>query len=90
MRHNLSRQDTLGKKGARKYQRGGDILIQVFTPKNAGRSESDAIVEALRPLFEGETFSGVTVNGFTPRESGVVDGQYLVVITATFTYYQTR
>ena len=90
VRHQTSKQDTLGRKGKRKWQRRGMILIQVFTPSNEGRSESDAIVESLRGIYEGVTFSGVTCDNFIPRESGVVDDEYMVVVDVPFAYYQTR
>lgn len=90
VRHNRSDQESLGPPGARKYLRGGQIVVQVFTPADTGREAADGHEAVLRTIFEGVTFSGVTVNDAVFTEIGP-DGDYEQAnYVADFEYTHTR
>lgn len=91
VRHNDSDQNTLGRKGNRKFGRPGSVLIQVFTPTDTGRSV-DALADDARDIFEGNALAGTTVRfyGATVREAGK-DGKWdLTIVEAPFDYEQTK
>lgn len=91
VRHRDSNQDTLGRKPNRKYKRDGSILINIFTVPGKGTKVSDSLVQSARTIFEGETFSGVTVDDVSNREIGLTDDKwYMVVVEAFFSYYETK
>jgi hypothetical protein len=90
VRHTGGGQDTLGKKGSRKYRRAGLIQVQIFTPKDAGLDEADGHVAVLKTIFEGESFSGVDCNDLFPRERGEDGKWYLTVVECDFDYDEIR
>jgi hypothetical protein len=70
VREESSFQQTLGIPTNRKFERGGSIYIDIFTPADKGTSESDVLVDELRTLFEGVTFSGIRCYNVVARELG--------------------
>lgn len=83
-------QETLGKKGNRKFQRFGLIITNVFTPLETGTFEGDELATEIRDMFEGERFNGVTVHDGRVREKGVEDQWYHTIMEADFVYYETK
>lgn len=83
-------QETLGKKGNRKYERQGIIIANVFTPLEEGTSLGDALATDIQNIFEGERFNGVTVNNSRVREKGVEDQWYHTIMEADFIYYERK
>lgn len=66
-----SRQETLGAKTNRRYNRNNLLTVQIFTPTNFGLAESGALSEEARDLFEGEEFSDLDfVDGVNVVEVG--------------------
>lgn len=55
-------QETLGKKGDRKYERVAEVRIQVFTPIGEGTQEGEQLASQARGIYEGERFSGLYFN----------------------------
>lgn len=91
VRSQVRLQDTLGKKTNRKFRSSALVLIQVFTRINTGVTESDALVEEARDIYEGESFSGLDFQSVSSRESGPQDGTwYLAIVEAPFDYDQTK
>jgi hypothetical protein len=83
-------QETMGKKGSRRYERYGLIIANIFTPIEAGTSKGDELGTALQVLFEGERFNGVVVNNSTIRDKGVEDQWYHTMFEAEFIFYETK
>lgn len=91
-----SEQWTLGAPGNRKFQRTGDIEVELKGPGNVGSKQLDQLTSAVRSVFESVRF------GVTDGEQGVTtfasssfveatDGQYwILVITTPFEYYEVR
>jgi len=80
-------QETLGPVLGRKYRRSARVVVQIFTPVNQGKAESDGHVAAVVAIFEGKSFSGLDFNNSTWRES-VSDGKWDVTIVDSFFDYE--
>ena len=92
VRHNTSNQESLGGVGFRKFERGGSVFVQCFTPLDKGRAGADALAEAARNIFEGKTLSPESIR-FTNtivQEIGEDDGWYVVNVESLFTYTETK
>ena len=90
IRHTGGNQETLGKKGNRKYERRGIITVSVFTPIETGTYDSDILSKAAQDIFEGENFGGVVVNDTNIREIGANDKWYQVLMEANFHYNELK
>lgn len=90
VRHLSSAQETLGDIGNRKFERGGSILLQIFTPLNAGTRAGDTLIDTARNIFEGVRFSGIRCNNAVAREIGASDGYYMSIIETSFLYDETK
>lgn len=86
-------QETLGAVGQRKFQRRGDISIQIFTERNKGVQDANVIKEELISILEGKSGLGGT-NVYTgPMRSSFVgqDGRFRQEnINIEFTFFETR
>lgn len=89
VRNTVSAQETLGPVGARKFERQGDIMIQVFVPVDMGTAHADTLAMAARAVFEGTKFSGVSCYAGLVREIGPDGRWFQVNVTIPFTYYET-
>jgi hypothetical protein len=58
-----SDQETLAPVGSRTFRHGGRIVVQVFTPDNAGDSENNALCEDAAGIFRGVSAGGVRYAG---------------------------
>lgn len=92
VREQLSRQETLGQPGDRRYQRRGAAFIQFFTGINAGAAQAGVLAEAARNIFEGEDFEGLDFFDVQVRDLGPNQEKkwQLTVVEAAFTYEITK
>lgn len=88
--HNTeSVQETLGPVGNRKFQRTGEIAIQIFVPVDRGTADADTLAMQARAIFEGARFSGVCCYAGLAREIGPDGRWFRVDVTIPFTYWET-
>ncbi len=91
-----SRQATMGPVGARKFDRGGNIAVQLFVVADQGGFALSTLADEVREIFEGvrltvngdtealHTYAGTTTN---PR----VDGPWhTCTVLSQFRYYDTK
>jgi len=92
VRHQSSRQDTLGKTGNRKFERDGTVLIQVFGLAGKGTEETGDLAKQAADIFEGVTLAGTTVrfNAVDIRETGASGKWYGMLVDAPFTYEEIK
>lgn len=83
-------QTSLGKVGNRRYDRLGQIVINIFTPVEEGTSRGDILAQEALDLFEGTRFNGVVVNNAVIQEIGAKDTWYQINVTASFEYYEIK
>lgn len=92
IRHNSGTQDTLGRTGNRRFERGGAVNIQIFTPQNIGVGGVSTLATTVKNIFEGVSLSGTTVifRDVIFREIGPSNEWYQMNVEAEFNYYETR
>lgn len=92
IRHNLSTQETLGEAGARKYDRGGSIFIEIYTAINTGVKRTVELKRLARDIFEGKRLTGTTVrfNDVIPTEQGPDGTWYRSTVEAIFVYTEIK
>ena len=83
-------QETLGRKGNRKYFSQSSIFVQCYSRLNIGRQGADTLARLITTIFEGETFSGVTCNDSVSRETPPEKDWYQIVVEVEFTYHETK
>jgi len=89
-------QETLGKRGDRKYKRNALVLIQIFTPINTGMKRAGELGDKARSIFEGTTlgtldhelyFNNVQVRDTGPERSGKWK---LTMVEGSFWYIEIK
>ena len=88
VRYSTAPQVTLGRKDNRKFDRNGRLFVQVFTDAEIGRSNSDALVNELVDLFEGESFGGINIRNVETRETGA-DGKWYIQLVECLFQFET-
>lgn len=76
VRHQESRQETLGGPGRRKFERPATVFVQGFIPPGGDTRPLEVAMEAARQLFEGCRVQpyDLRFNAATIRELGVIEG----------------
>jgi hypothetical protein len=92
VRHTGSQQASLGDVGLRKFDRTGLILAQCYAPENTGVLDIDRIVKAVMDALEGVSLqlNDIVITDTLPRETGPVEGWYLITVEASFRYTETK
>lgn len=90
IRHTDGGQETLGRVGNRRYERSGSLFISVFTPTEIGTSLADTLALNALTIFEGTSFSGVTINDCVSREKGANGKWYQVLVECAFLYNEVK
>lgn len=94
VREVTSRQHTLGGVGARRFRRGGLILVQLFAPADQGVNAGLTMGESVRTVFEGVEFEGVSTYEANVRQIGPdapSGGRwYLVVVEIAIDFDHTK
>lgn len=99
VREQVSEQQTLGPKGARRFRRECAVYVQVFTPAEgafidaAGGVRSGLeLAEDVRRFFEGETISAAKFHAVTVSRERLdpATGRWLVIlVTCPFYFMET-
>ena len=71
------------------YRIDGSILCIVYTPVNAGSAASRTILDSIRSIFVGQTFSGITCRNAMVGKAGIKDEWYRTLINIEF-FYDSR
>lgn len=76
----------------RRFNRSGNLIIQIFTPFNTGMGDSDTLTKIFVDLFEGKTDSSgqIWFRGAYIREIGNKDSHYQVNFICEFQYSQVK
>lgn len=96
VRPSASVQASMGAPGSRRFHRFGTIAVQLFAPINAGDAALAGMVDDVRAILEGASFttSGVAepVKTFAASSDGrQTDGAWhMVMVTTPYRYQQTR
>lgn len=92
VRHDARVQESLGAVNSRKFQSGGSVIIQCFTPLDKGVSPADTLSTAARAVFEGKTLTpeNIRFTAAVVTEIGPTDDWYQVNVEAFFTYTETK
>lgn len=92
--HNFGFQSSLASPdGKRTYRAQGILFLQIFTPLEENRLESDTLAETAINIFRGlTTASGVRFRNVTGNEVGVdaAGGYWQINVSAEFEYDETR
>lgn len=67
----VGRQRTLAPVGSRTYNRRGAVLVSIFVPRGEGSTNTDALVQEVRSIFEGAEVDGIH---FFATQERVVEG----------------
>ena len=91
-RISASSQETLGKEGARKFERSGSCFVQIFVREKTGTKVSKQLAQTVVDGFEGARIAGTTVrfNDAIPRETGPDGKWYQTVVEINFVFDETR
>lgn len=84
-------QETLGKKGNRRFRSRALVFVQVYTETDTGVKQSDVLATEVRDIFEGVSFSGLDFQeGVTVRETGPDGRWYQSIVEAPFDYDEIK
>lgn len=83
-------QDTLGRAGNRRFRRNGIIAAQVFTPINQGLRQGDDLAQAIREIFEAQSFNGLDTTDGLIRESPPEDEWFIHIVEVFFDYDEVK
>jgi len=88
---NLGRdQETLGKKGNRRFKTPALALVQVFTPANTGIKQAGTLAQEAADIFEGESFSGLDFQSAPISPGGPDKKWYQLVVEAQFDFDEIK
>lgn len=96
MEHTSSRQISSGPVGSRRYERRGNVMVQVFAPVDQGDHALAGYCDGIRSFLEGTELTVSGADGALNVHSGrtqemTEDGTWCgKVIVLPFTYYETR
>ena len=96
VRPSASAQASMGAPGSRRFHRFGTIAVQLFAPINAGDAALSGMVDDVRAVLEGASFTvaGVAepVKTFAASSDGrQTDGAWhMVMVTVPWRYQNTR
>lgn len=92
LRHADGEQATLANHGSRRrWQRSGNLFVQVFTPVGEGLSRSYDLCKILTDALEGKsTARGVWFRNVRLNEIGTSDAWYQINIEATWEYDEVK
>lgn len=91
VQHQTGNQETLGAVGNRRFERAGQITMQIFVVKDDGLRDMDALIATCRGLFEGRTLTGpIRCTDADVQEIGNDGPWFQVNIDVNFAYEETR
>lgn len=84
-------QRTFGEVGARRFERAGTIIVQVFAPAGKrGLDGAHPLAKAARDAYEGVTLGGVRFSRVARVDVGQDGPWYQVNVTAAFEYDEVK
>lgn len=92
IRHRFAGQETLGKRGSRRYERRAAFIVQLFVPENRGSKLLSQRMQQCLTLFEGERITGSSIHfgDVRPEERGQ-DRKWLAAnVEVEFTYTERK
>jgi hypothetical protein len=90
VRNTAGGQETLGRLGNRRFRRSATIVVQVFTPLDAGMSEGDTLANEVLGIFEAVEFGDLDTNDGLVRESPS-DGKWNIhIVQVSFQYDEIK
>ena len=93
VRHTTGAQTSIGPPGSRRFERRGNLMVQLFAPTDQGRGYISGLADDVRSIFEGGSFgSGDPVRCYGGRTQEVpTDGNwYMVVVVIPISYFERR
>jgi hypothetical protein len=91
VRHAVSQQITMGPIGSRRFQRSGNVFVQLFGPVNTGQALLASLADDVRSVMEGPQLGGDLVIDAGSTREGDEDGQWCMsVVVLPFRYVETR
>lgn len=88
VQHTTSQQATIGR--APKWRRGAFVMINVYTPADAGMAAADALCTVIRGIFEGVRSGGVVFGAVLVQEA-IPDGRWMnTLVQVPFNYHETH
>lgn len=90
VRHFPLGQRSIGDVGNRKFDRGGSVLMQIFSPRDAGLDAAYTLAETARSAFEGKSFGGVWCYAAEVREIGPDGRWYQLNVEVPFRYEEVK
>lgn len=83
-------EQTMGNAGSRKFRRSGIIIVQTFSPVDAGVATLQTLCETIRTIFEGVRFSGIESFSSRVRDIGT-DGKWRgAIVEINFSWTETK
>lgn len=85
----LGFQATINSPGNRRFRTKGTLVVEIRTPKGDGLTTSDALVNIVQGIFEGQQVPGedaVIFREVTPTEPGTDGAWFLVRVLVNFEY----
>lgn len=91
VRHNNSRQKTLGPVGRRKFEHEARVILQIFTVPDTGLKRSDELAQLFFEIYD-EDMGRLDVFGGESayRERGTAEGWQMSEAWVDYTYDETR
>lgn len=93
VRNVSNEQATLGGIGDRKFDRSGNVFVEINVEPSIAQTRIDELIDKAKNVFEGIKIGGTSVffKNVTHREQGIVDNQWnVVVVDAEYEYNETR
>ncbi|MCH9665878.1 MAG: DUF4128 domain-containing protein [Gammaproteobacteria bacterium] len=90
VRHTVSAQDSLGSVGNRRYQREGNVFVQIFTASDSGTKRADELAQQARSILEGTRISTIRFNDVQITEIPSDGLWYNIVVEAAFRYDERK
>lgn len=91
VRHGTASQETLGPPGARRWERGGSVIVRLYDVDNQGMASLDALAQTAKAVFEGVSLGDVRFQEAVLRDAGGSDGKwYQIVLEFPFKYEERR
>jgi len=83
-------QHTLGQPNTRVFRRTAGVLIEIFTPKDAGTKSGDDLGHQARGIFEAKKIGEANFNDGEIREEGPIRSWFKHVVTVEFDYDELK
>lgn len=96
VQHTTSQQHTLGAPSSRRFERRGNIMVQLFGDVDVGRKALSTLVADVRTTLEAQAINAasggepLTTQAAATREVPSTGRWYAFIVVIPFIYYETR